>query len=42
MARIDLKIPLSEKDEAKSLVARWDPRLKTWYIPEGADIAPPD
>ncbi|WP_253279491.1 DUF5710 domain-containing protein [Pseudomonas brassicacearum] len=40
MARIDLKVPFSEKDEAKSLGARWDPSLKTWYIPEGVDISP--
>ncbi|WP_458375222.1 DUF5710 domain-containing protein [Pseudomonas pergaminensis] len=29
MARIDLKVPFSEKDEAKSLGAKWDPGLKT-------------
>lgn len=40
MARIDLKVPFSEKDEAKSLGARWDPSLKTWYIPEGVGIGP--
>ncbi|WP_262382016.1 DUF5710 domain-containing protein [Pseudomonas sp. WS 5086] len=31
MARIDLKLTFSEKDEAKSLGARWDPSLKTWH-----------
>ncbi|VVN67835.1 hypothetical protein PS834_00213 [Pseudomonas fluorescens] len=40
MARIDLKVPFSEKDEAKSLGAKWDPSLKTWYIPDGVDISP--
>lgn len=35
MARIDLVVPFSEKDEAKSLGAKWDPALRTWYIPEG-------
>ncbi|WP_256581267.1 MULTISPECIES: DUF5710 domain-containing protein [unclassified Pseudomonas] len=40
MARIDLKVPFAEKEEAKSLGAKWDPSLKTWYIPEGVDIGP--
>ncbi len=30
--RTDLKVPFSEKDEAKHLGARWDPKNKTWYI----------
>ncbi|MGV8842699.1 MAG: DUF5710 domain-containing protein [Pseudomonas sp.] len=40
MTRIDLKVPFSQKDEVKSLGARWDPNLKTWYVPEGVEIAP--
>lgn len=40
MARIDLKVPFAEKEEAKSLGAKWDPSLKTWYIPEGVGIGP--
>lgn len=40
MARIDLKVPFAEKDEAKSLGAKWDPSLKNWYIPEGVGIGP--
>lgn len=39
MARIDLIVPFSQKDEAKALGARWDPDLKVWYIPEGGDVA---
>lgn len=27
-----LNVPFSEKDEAKSLGAKWDPILKKWYI----------
>lgn len=40
MARIDLKVPFSEKDEAKLAGARWDSNLKTWYVPEGVEIGP--
>ncbi|MBF8224531.1 DUF5710 domain-containing protein [Halomonas sp. 328] len=37
MSRTDLKVPFSEKDEAKRLGARWDPENKVWYVPEGKD-----
>lgn len=37
MARFDLQVPFAEKDEAKSLGARWDPTNKVWYVPEGKD-----
>lgn len=40
MARIDLAVPFSQKDEAKSLGARWDPSLKTWYVPDGMAVGP--
>ncbi len=40
MARIDLRVPFLEKDDARGLGARWDPRQKTWYVPEGVDAAP--
>ncbi|WP_277960745.1 DUF5710 domain-containing protein [Pseudomonas sp. RIT-To-2] len=40
MERINLAVPFSEKDEAKSLGARWDPSQKTWYIPEGVQVGP--
>ena len=29
--RVDLRVPYSEKDEAKALGARWDPSMKKWY-----------
>lgn len=37
MARVDLNVPFSEKDEAKKLGARWDASSKVWYVPEGTD-----
>jgi hypothetical protein len=30
-----LDVPYSEKDEAKKLGARWDPKAKSWYVPKG-------
>lgn len=38
--RINLKTPFAEKDEAKALGARWDPKQKCWYIQNVADLAP--
>lgn len=35
-----LRVPYAEKDEAKQLGARWDPKRKKWYVPAGADPAP--
>lgn len=40
MARIDLNVPYVEKDEVKSLGAKWDPGKKVWYVPEGVDPQP--
>ena len=37
--RTDLKVGYSDKDEAKSLGARWDATRKTWYIEQGTDLA---
>jgi hypothetical protein len=36
--RINLNVPFQEKDQAKSLGARWDPHLKTWYIDSDKDL----
>lgn len=33
--RTYLAVPYSEKDEAKSLGAKWDKTAKSWYAPEG-------
>ena len=35
-----LKVPYSDKDEAKSLGARWDAQLKKWFVPKGQDTKP--
>jgi len=35
-----LNVPYAEKDEAKSLGARWDPKRKKWYVPPGVDAGP--
>lgn len=40
MARVDLDVPYSQKDEAKSLGARWDPQAKVWYVPDGTEVGP--
>ena len=38
--RINLNCPYSEKDQAKSLGARWDASRKTWYIVDVEDLSP--
>ena len=35
-----LTVPFAEKDQAKSLGARWNAEKKKWYVPAGADLAP--
>jgi len=35
-----LKVPFNEKDQAKSLGARWNAESKNWYVPQGIDTAP--
>ena len=40
MPAIYLTVPFREKDEAKSLGARWDAARKRWYVPDGVDAAP--
>ncbi len=32
---IVLNVPYAEKDEAKALGARWNPKKKSWYVPDG-------
>jgi hypothetical protein len=39
-SNIPLKVPFKEKDEAKSLGARWNPEGKHWYVPIGIDATP--
>lgn len=38
--RVNLRVSFEEKDEAKSLGARWDPARKTWYIQDVEDLTP--
>lgn len=38
--RIDLKVPYSDKDAAKTLGARWDAVAKTWYLMDSLDLWP--
>lgn len=38
--RVNLRVPYAEKDEAKSLGARWDIARKTWYVVDVEDLAP--
>ncbi|MDI1362489.1 DUF5710 domain-containing protein [Methylotenera sp.] len=37
---IALKVPFNEKDQAKSLGARWNAESKHWYVPQGVEAAP--
>ena len=34
-----LTVPFAEKDQAKSLGARWNAERKKWYVPAGTDLA---
>ena len=36
---IFLKVPYAEKDQAKSLGARWDASKRLWYVPDGVLLA---
>lgn len=35
-----LKVPFSQKDAAKAMGAKWDPKARSWYAPAG--LAPED
>ena len=37
---INLKVPFNEKDQAKSLGARWNAEAKLWYVPQGVEATP--
>lgn len=32
-----INVPYEEKDEAKSLGAKWNPKAKSWYVEKSAD-----
>lgn len=36
--RTRLEVPFEEKEQAKSLGARWSSAMKTWYCPDGVDL----
>ncbi|EKD98127.1 MAG: hypothetical protein ACD_23C00570G0002 [uncultured bacterium] len=35
-----LSVPFAQKDEAKALGARWNPKVKRWFVPDNVDVAP--
>ena len=35
--RLYLNVPYGEKEEAKALGAKWDPRVKKWYTDSDPD-----
>jgi hypothetical protein len=37
---MNLKVPFNEKDQVKSLGARWNAEAKLWYVPQGVEAAP--
>jgi len=37
-----LNVPFAKKDEAKALGARWDPKAKSWWLPERASAKSKD
>src|SRR5215831_6639908 len=38
-SRLWLDVPFAEKDEAKALGARWDPKARSWYAPPDRSAA---
>ena len=34
-----LIVPIEQKDEVKSLGAKWDPARKAWFVPDGVDLS---
>ena len=36
--RINLRVGFADKDHAKALGAKWDAKLKTWYIDADMDM----
>ncbi|MGH3710348.1 MAG: zincin-like metallopeptidase domain-containing protein [Pseudonocardiaceae bacterium] len=36
--RVNLKVPFSDKNEAKALGAKWDKENKVWYAPAGVEL----
>ena len=38
--RTNLRCPFQDKDHAKQLGARWDPKLRLWYVENLPDLTP--
>ena len=38
--RVYLEVPFAQKEAAKALGARWDPRRVQWFCPPGTDLQP--
>jgi hypothetical protein len=36
--RTYIDLPYQDNDQAKGLGARWDPDLRSWYVPSGLDL----
>jgi hypothetical protein len=36
--RMNLVVPFSDKEQAKALGAKWDSRIKAWYIDADQDM----
>ncbi|MFL6675045.1 MAG: DUF5710 domain-containing protein [Massilia sp.] len=37
---IRLDVPYADKDQAKALGARWNPKGRFWYVPDGVLVTP--
>lgn len=37
-AKVYLSVPYAKKDAAKGCGARWDPEVRRWFVPAGADL----
>jgi hypothetical protein len=33
-----LRVPYREKEQAKELGAKWDPKRQAWYVPPGSNV----
>ena len=38
--RVYISVPYADKELAKARGARWDPQIRSWYIPEGTALEP--
>jgi hypothetical protein len=38
--RVNLRCPFQDKDQARQLGARWDPKLRVWYVDNTSDLVP--